>query len=232
MPTIRRSARITAAAAATAVAAALVPTAPAAAATHCTAWGALPHHVALHRNKTVVKIVLRGSAGCDDQRTDNGATATLQRPSGAGDALRWRHFGAVQGVTMYVNVVRSGTFRLKSGDVQVYNQRYQRVPWTWRPTAMVVKRAAHIAHVSAAGGVVSGRAKHFTMYGWQSYAHKRMFVQRRTVGSSAWHTIGSRLADNRGWVHYRTPTSARDDYRLTLRGTDEIWNARSRAVRG
>jgi hypothetical protein len=133
---------------------------------------------------------------------------------------------------MYVNIVRSGTFRLKGGNVQVYNQRYRRVPWSWTPTTMVVKRAAHISHVSAAGGVVSGRAKHYTMYGWQSYARKRVFVQRRAVGSSGWHTVGSVYASKQGWVHYATSTSSRYDFRLVVRASDKIWDAHSRAVRG
>jgi hypothetical protein len=230
---IRRSVRLTAVAAAAAVTAAtLLTAAPAAATTRCTAHGAMPRRVALHQNKTVIRIVLRGSAGCHDQRTDNGATARLVRPSGAADAMRWRHFGSVQGVTMYVNIVRSGTFRLKGGNVQVYNHRYQRVPWSWTPTTMVVKRDAHISHVSAADGAVSGRAKRYTMYGWQSYARKRVFVQRRAAGSAGWHTIGSAYANKQGRVHYATATSSRYDFRLTVRATDEIWGARSRAVRG
>lgn len=233
MSTTRPTGRFLAGVAALAVGAVtLLPGAPAEAATRCIAHGAMPHRVALHQNKTVVKIVLRGSSGCHDQRTDNGATATLVRPSGAGDPMRWRHFGSTQGVTMYVNIVRSGTFRLEHGDVQVYNHSYRRVPSSWVRTSMVVKRAAHLSHVSASGGVVNGRAKHFTTYGWQSYAHKKIFVQRRPVAASDWHTIAARDSGRRGWVHVPVPTSSQYDYRLTLRATDKVWNARSNAVRG
>lgn len=225
--------RITAGAAALAVGAAtLLPAAPAAAATHCTAYGAMPHRVALRQDKTVVKIVLRGSSGCHDERTDNGATATLVRPSGAGDSMRWRRFGSTQSVTMYVNIVRSGTFRLKHGNVQVYDRSYRQVPWTWVRTSMIVKRAAHIFHPTASGGLVTARAKHFTTYGWQGYGHKRVFVQRRAIGATDWHTLGSVYADGRGRVRYATRTSPHYRYRLTLRATAKVWNARSKAVRG
>ena len=229
MPTIR----LTAATAALATAGALLmPVAPADAAVHCTARGAMPRRVALHQAKTVVTIPLRGSAGCHDQRTDNGATATLVRPSGAGDAMRWRHFGGTQSVVMYVNIVRSGAFHLEDGNVQVYDSSYRRVPSSWMRTTMVVKRAAHIFHPAANDGVVSGRAKHFTMYGWQGYAGKRVLVQRRPVGGSRWTTLGAVRAGRHGGVGYRTPTSPRFDYRLLLRAGDKVWGARSRIVRG
>ena len=42
----------------------------------------MPARVALHQDRTVVTIMLRGSAGCHNQRTDNGATASLVYPSG------------------------------------------------------------------------------------------------------------------------------------------------------
>lgn len=225
--------RLTAAAAALAVAGAtLTPAAPAVAATHCTAWGAMPRRVALHHNKTVVTITLRGSAGCYNQRTDNGATATLVRPSGAGDSMRWRHFGSTQQVIMYVNLVRSGTFRLKHGNVQVYDHSYRQVPWSWVRTTMVVKRAAHISDPAASGGVVSGRARHFTMYGWRDYTGTRVFVQRRPVGTSRWTTLGSVYAGKHGDVAYATRTSARYQYRLSLRASTKVWGARSAIVRG
>ncbi|HEY8301886.1 MAG TPA: hypothetical protein VIG48_08305 [Jatrophihabitans sp.] len=229
MPTFR----LLAAAAALAVAGAtLTPVAPAVAGTHCTARGAMPRRVALHQDKTVVTITLRGSAGCHNQRTDNGATATLVRPSGAGDSMRWRHFGSTQSVIMYVNLVRPGTFDLKNGDVQVYDHSYRQVPWSWVRTTMVVKRAAHISHPAASGGVVSGRAKQFTKYGWQGYAGKRVFVQRRAVGTSGWTTLGSVFAGKYGGVGYATRTSARYEFRLVLRASDTVWNARSTIVRG
>lgn len=233
MPPIRRTGRLTAGVAAVAVATAtLLPAGPAAAATHCTARGAMPHRVALRQDKTVVKIVLRGSSGCHDQRTDNGATATLVRPSGAGDSMRWRRFGSAQGVTMYVNIVRSGTFRLERGDVQVYNHSYRQVPWSWVRTSMVVKRAAHIFHPAASGGLVTARAKRFSTYGWEGYSGKRVFVQRRAIGTASWHTLGSVHADEHGRVRYATATTPRYRYRLTLRASDRVWNARSRSVRG
>ena len=146
--------------------------------------------------------------------------------------MRWRHFGSTQSVILYVNLVRPGTFELKNGDVQVYDHSYRRVPSSWVRTTMVVKRAAHVFGPAAAGGVVSGRAKQFTEYGWQGYGGKRVFVQRRAVGGSRWTTLGSVRAGTHGGVGYRTRTSPRFEYRLLLRGTTTVWGARSRIVRG
>jgi hypothetical protein len=215
-----------------AAAALLLPAAPAAAATHCTGWGALPVRVALHQNRTVVRITLTGSTGCHDQRTDNGATATMVDPTGRREDMRWRHFGGVQSMTMYVNLVHSGSYRLRNGNVQVYDRRYERVPWSWHRTSMIVKRAAHFSNVAASGGVVSGRAFVFTKYGWSGYRGKRVYVLRRAVGSPTWHTLGSTRAAAHGVVRYRTATSSGYVYRLVLNATPSVWNARSAQVRG
>ena len=210
----------------------LLPAAPAAAATHCTAWGAMPARVALHQNSTVVRITLTGSSGCHNQRTDNGATATLFDATGKQEAMRWRRFGGVQSVVMYVDLVHSGRYELRDGNVQVYDQRYERVPWSWNDTSMIVKRAAHFSNVAASSGVVSGRAFVFTKYGWSGYRGKRVYVQRRAAGSSTWHTLGSVRAAAHGVVRYRTVTSSRYVYRLVLNATPAVWNARSAQVRG
>ena len=227
------SRRLAAAATAFALASAvLVPSAPADAATHCTAWGAMPKRVALHKSRTELTIVLRGTAGCHDQRTDNGATATLVAPAGKREDMRFRHFGSTQSVAMYVNLVHAGKYVLKNGNVQVYDQRYERVAWSWRTTAVVVKRAAHVFGPQASGGVVSGRAMRYTKYGWSGYQGKRVFVQRRPVGSQSWHTLGSVLAPRKGFVRYRTATSSRYQYRMYLTATSAVWGASTPAVRG
>lgn len=210
----------------------LLPADPAAAATQCTAWGAMPAHVALHQNRTLVRITLEGSSGCHNQRTDNGATATLVDPTGRREDMLWRHFGGVQTLTMYVNLVHSGSYGLRDGNVQVYDQRYERVPWSWNRTSMIVKRAAHFSDVVASGGIVSGRAFVFTKYGWSGYRGKRVYVLRRAVGSSSWRTLGSTLAGAHGIVGYRTATSSGYVYRMVLNATPSVWNARSAQVRG
>jgi hypothetical protein len=221
------------AAAAVAIAsAALVLSAPAGAATHCTAWGAMPARLALHTDRTVVKIVLRGSSGCHDQRTDNGASAALYYPAGSHEDMRWRHFGGTQAVTLYVNIVRSGTFTLSHGNVQVYDRRYERVPYSWTTTRMAVKRAARIVHVSASGGVVAGRAIAFTKYGWTGYHGKRVYVQRRPAGSGRWHTLGSVQPAGNGRFRFYTPTTSRYVHRMYLTASANVWNARSVQVRG
>ena len=209
-----------------------LPALPAAAATHCTAWGAMPAHVALHRDRTVVRLTLRGSSGCHNQRTDNGATATMVDPTGQREDMRWRHFGGVQSMTMYVNLAHSGRYQLRNGNVQVYDRSYERVPWSWNRTSMVVKRAAHFSNVAASGGVVSGRAFVYTKYGWSGYRGKRVYVLRRAAGSPSWHTLGSTRAAVHGVVRYRTVTSSRYVYRMVLNATPSVWNARSAQVRG
>ena len=230
---VRPKARIVAGIAAIGIAGAvLAPAAPAAAAAHCTGWGAMPAHVALHNNRTVVRLTLTGSSGCHNQRTDNGATATLTEPNNKREDMRWRHFGGVQSVTMYINLVHSGRYELRNGNVQVYDQRYERVAWSWHRTIMIVKRAAHISNAAASGGVVSGRAFVYTKYGWSGYRGKRVYVQRRPVGSSSWRTFGSTRAAARGVVRYGTATSARYLYRMVLNATPAVWNARSAQVRG
>ncbi len=210
----------------------LAPAAPAVAAAHCTAWGSMPAHVALHRNRTVVRITLTGSSACHGQRTDNGATAALVEPTGRREDMRWRHFGAAQSVIMYINLVHSGGYQLRNGNVQVYDQQYERVPWSWNRTSMIVKRAAHFSDVAASGGVVSGRAFVYTKYGWSGYRGKRVYVQRRSAGSSNWHTLGSTRAAAHGVVRYRAATSSRYVYRMVLNATRAVWNARSAQVRG
>jgi hypothetical protein len=210
----------------------LVPSAPAGAATHCTAWGAMPKRVALHASRTDLKIVLRGTAGCYNQRTDNGARANFVDPTGSREDMLFRHFGSTQSVAMYANLAHSGRYVLRNGTVQVYNHRYERVAWSWRTTAVVVKRAAHIFRPRASGGVVSGRAMRFTKYGWSGYRNKRVFVQRRLVGTRSWHALGSIRAARQGIVRFATPTSARYQYRMYVTATPAVWGAASAAVRG
>ena len=192
----------------------------------------MPKRVALHSSRTDLTIVLRGTAGCHNQRTDNGATATFVDPTGSREDMRFRHFGSTQSVAMYVNLVRSGRYVLRDGNVQVYDHSYERVAWSWNPTAVIVKRAAHIFRPSASGGVVSGRAMRYTKYGWSGYQGKRVFVQRRPVGTSAWHALGSVRAARKGIVRFRTPTSSRYQYRMYLTATSAVWGAASAAVRG
>lgn len=229
--------RITSGAAAVAatagvVAATLAPAPPAAAATRCTAWGAMPARVALHSEKTVVKIVLRGTSGCRNQRTDNGASAWLVYPSGSREDQRWRHFGAAQSVALYVNIVKSGRFDLRHGDVQVYNAKYERVSWSWRATTMVVRRAARIVHLSVGGGIVAGRALVYTKYGWAGHSDVPVVVQRRRVNSSTWRTLGSMRPAAGGRFRFATATSSRFVYRVIQRATTNAWNANSVQVRG
>jgi hypothetical protein len=215
-----------------AVAIAAVPLPFANATANCTAWGALPARVALHTDKTVVKIVLRGTSGCRNRRTDNGASASLVYPAGSREDQRWRHFGDTQAVTLYVNIVKSGRFELRRGNVQLYDDRYERVPWSWRATSMVVKRGARIVHVSAQDGVVAGRALVYTKYGWAGYSAVPVYVQRRAVNAAGWHTLGSVRPGRNGRVAYRTATSARYVYRMITHATATAWNAASVSVRG
>jgi hypothetical protein len=210
----------------------LVPSAPAGAATHCTAWGAMPRRVALHASRTDLTIVLRGTAGCYHQRTDNGARARFVDPSGSREDMLFRHFGSTQSVAMYANLAHSGRYVLRHGNVQVYNHSYERVAWSWRTTAVVVKRAAHIFRPRASGGVVSGRAMRYTKYGWAGYRGKRVFVQRRPVGTRAWHSLGSVRAAHKGIVRFATPTTSRYQYRMYVTPTSAVWGAASTAVRG
>src|SRR6185312_738835 len=98
----------------------------------------------------------------------------------------------------YVNLAPTGRYVLRNGNVQVYDQRYERVDWSWRTTAVVVKRSAHIFRPRASAGVVSGRAMRYTKYGWSGYGGKRVFVQRRPVGSRSWHTLGSVRVPGKG----------------------------------
>jgi hypothetical protein len=230
MPVSRRlAAAITAFGVASAV---LVPSAPAGATTRCTAWGAMPTRVALHSSRTDLTIVLRGSAGCYHQRTDNGARARFVDPTGSREDMLFRHFGSTQSVTVYVNIARPGRYVLRDGNVQVYDHSYERVAWSWRRTAVVVKRAAHIFRPRAGGGIVSGRTMRYTKYGWSGYRGKRVFVQRRPVGTSTWHALGSVLAARKGYVRFATATSSRFQYRMYVTATSAVWGASSAAVRG
>ena len=228
----RLTAGLVTAAAAIAV---LVPSVPAAATADCTARGSLPARVSLRGDRTVVTSVLVGTSGCHGRPTDNGASAYLYEPGGtrnSAEFLRWRHFGSSQTVTLYINLARIGKYVLRDGNVQLYDQTYRRVSWAWQVTTMWVKRAARIIHVSAAGGVVAGRAQSYTEYGWTGYHRKLVYVQRRPVGSSTWHTLGSVRPAANGVVRYRTATSGRYVYRLFLYASTTVWNTQSASVRG
>jgi hypothetical protein len=192
----------------------------------------MPKRIALHNSRSELTIVLRGTAGCYHQRTDNGAHASFVDPTGSREDMVFRHFGSTQSVTMYVNLTPTGRYVLRNGNVQVYDQRYERVAWSWRTTAVVVKRAAHIFRPRASAGVVAGRAMRYTKYGWSGYRGKRVFVQRRPVGSRSWHTLGSVRAAGKGFVRFRTATSSRYEYRMYLTAASAVWGATTPAVRG
>ena len=144
--------------------------------------------------------------------------------------MRWRHFGGTQKVTMYVNIVRSGSYVLRNGNVQVYDHRYERVAWSWHRTTMVVKRAAHVFRPSASGGVVSGRSMRYGKYGWTG-SRQRVWVQRKPVGGSSWHTLGSAVPSRKGVVSFRTATSSGYLYRMLAHATNTVWGT-SVTVRG
>jgi hypothetical protein len=228
-----RAIRWIASAAAVLGAAALVaaPSASAASA-HCTAYGALPAHVSMHSDRVVVHVVLRGSSACHGEMTDNGASAYLHRPGHPKEALRWRKFGSSQRVELYINLDHTGRYAVNSGDVQVYDNRYEQVDSSWRTTAMIVKHGARITHASAGGSTVTGWVQDYSKFGWAAYAHAKVYVQRRAVGSSTWHALGSTHADAQGRVSFHTVTSSNSVYRLSVHRTSSIWGAGSTGVQG
>lgn len=235
MPVSRESAlrRVaTAVALAGAAAAVFVAPAPAAAAPECTAHGTLPAKVSLHGDHVVIHSVLHGSAGCRGQRTDNGASATLHRPHDTNEDLRWRKFGKAQQIDLYINLDHAGKYVLDAGDVQVYGWDYRQVNYRWRTTTMIVKHAGRFQHTRAAGGVVSGRAQHYGKFGWAGTRGATVHLQRRVVGTSTWHTVGSEHAGSGGSVRFSTPTNVHHQYRLAFAKTTTVWGAHSHPVTG
>jgi hypothetical protein len=213
-------------------AAAVVPPAAQAAAPRCAAHGSLPARVSLHRDHVVIHSVLRGSSGCHGQRTDNGASAMLHRPGSPDENLRWRRFGSTQKIDLYINLDRTGTYRITAGDVQLYNHRYRRVAYRWRNTAMIVKHAGRFTHVAAGTSSVGGRAEHYSKFGWTGYGGVAVHLQRRAVGSSEWRTLRTARADSSGRVSFATDTDASHRYRLSFGSTSAVWGATSKRVRG
>lgn len=123
----------------TASAALLTAAGAASASPSCSAWGAMPQHVALGRHPVTIHLTLRGSGGCRAGGVDNGGTATLRGP-GAKDPHRWAHFGGTDTQTFALRVDRLGTYTLQNADIQVYDSREQLVPVHWRRTSVVVTK--------------------------------------------------------------------------------------------
>jgi hypothetical protein len=231
MRTFRRIASV--AAALGTLAALTVPAVSAAAAsTHCTAYGALPARVAQRADHVVVHVVLRGSSACHGEMTDNGASADLHHPGNPTEQLRWRKFGSSQTVDLYINLDNVGRYVLKSGDVQVYDRQYRQVGFTWRTTTMTVKHAARITHVSAGGSTVSARVQHYSKFGWQAYANRAVYVQRRVIGATTWRSLGSAHADSTGRVSFHVSTTSNHEYRLAIHQAPSVWGTASKSVRG
>jgi hypothetical protein len=216
-----------------AIAGAAAIAAPAeAAAPQCTAYGSLPARVSLHRDHVVIHSVLRGSSDCHGQRTDNGASAMLHLPGNPDENLRWRRFGSLQKIDLYINLDRTGTYRITAGDVQLYNHRYRQVHYRWRNTTMIVKHAGRFTHVAAGASTVSGRAEHYSKFGWTGFGGVAVHLQRRAVASSEWRTLGTARADSSGRVWFATGTDASHRYRLSFGKTSSVWGATSKRVRG
>ena len=215
-----------------ATAAVAVPPAASAASTTCAAYAAVPAHVSMHKDHVVVHAVLRGSAACHNQMTDNGATATLHRPGQPDETLRWHQFGGSQTIGLRINLDHTGRYTISSGEVQLYDNSYRKVPYTWRSTVMTVKHATRISSVSAGGSAVTARVKHFTKFGWTASSDVKVVVQRRAVGSSTWHRIGATHTDSNGNAYFATPTSSSHAYRMITRTTPSLSRGQSKSVRG
>lgn len=206
--------------------------AAAAAAVPCAAYTAVPAAVSMHRDHVVVHAVLRGSAACYGQMSDNGATATLHRPGQPDENLRWRKFGGSETIGLRINLDHTGRYTITGGDVQVYGNDYRQVPYTWRSTVMTVKHAARIGRIAVAGSAVTGKVKHYTTFGWTNSSGVEVIVQRRAVGSSTWRRIGSTRTDASGRASFATPTSASHAYRMITPATPSLSPGRSKSVRG
>ena len=132
---------------------------------------------------------------------------------------------------LYSALAKTGTYRITSGDVQVYDSSYRQVSWSWRTTTTVVKWAARADHVTAASGRVSGRTVHSSKYGLTP-SRAVVYVQRRAVGATRWLTLGHVRPDSNGWISYATATSSHYRYRLLAHATSSVWDAVSAPVRG
>ena len=207
------------------LAALLVPASGAAAGDSCTAWGTLPARVTLGPHGATIRTTLRGTAACTDASLDNGATALLTGPGRNDDVpLRWEHFGATEQATYYPTINRPGTYRVVSGNVQVYDAQSIRIPAQWRDTQTVVRYRGRFAHVAAGRSGVTATVLAYGRSGWAPQAKVRVVLQRRAAGGS-WRTVASGRSSGSGRVQLAARVRSAADYRLVSASTADVWGA-------
>lgn len=192
---------------------------PAGADETCTAWATLPARVTVTSRETHIHPRLVGTAGCDADTADNGATADWDGPGQDPWPQRWSAFGAREDVVIQPGLDRPGKYTISGGDVQVYDAQYERIPAHWRTTSTVVRFGARFTGVRSSRRTVSATLKHYSADGWRTSGSTKVSLQKRT--SSGWRTVATHRASH-GTVSFGHGAGR---FRLVSAASATVWSA-------
>jgi hypothetical protein len=200
----------------------VIPGGPAASATACVAWAALPSRVSLAGRQVTVRATLHATGACRGVTADNGGTANLNGPgpSTSDFPLQWQHIGDSDTAPFHASLDALGTYRISRGELQTYDASYRHIPFEWRTTATVVKYAGRFRNVAVRAGTLTARLLYYAKYGWAAHRGVRVRLERHTAGG--WCTVARHRTSAGGRVSFAVGSGA---YRLVSATTRSVWSA-------